>query len=608
MPSGLSVTPSSKQGRGNKLLHNKIVPIDTDIDDDVVVTISSASDGNLNFQQISSKESKDLYNVFFDSSKTWSSSSIPKDLIFTVKHKRLLTKTDRFIGTCDLSLDEIKGEKETFTVLDLLDENKHVAGVLYVYISKANGNLSIRLHSGRQLKTEQVQEAENSTGSDTDNKLLILSAVLLLIYILTGTLFYSHVDGALGESVDSGSKSERLANAFYFTIVTLTTVGYGDMGATTSGTRLFTTFFVLFGIGFIGVALGIVATKFLDLEENATKALAKALDDVVDDVHDTVKIQVEKVSSQSEKFLRARHKTSRRISDDAAVTERKKEELQSKKSFLETAEGQIFVNVLLLLAIILLGTLFYYVESEEDKSFIDCLYFATISGTTVGYGDESPSSISGRLLGSLYLLISVLTVAKTLGALADLPLSRRRARLKQLVLNRFGHTLSADELSELVQDFGGSNSRCTRSDFVLGMLKRVGTISQNDIDEAASHFDKLDDDSSGVLGASDLTIGAGDLADQVCGLSKDEQVTVLMHRLKEIEDVVDIEMKLLDEEQKKIKHQRDRLHSKIEMINKILHDDETLKKLRQIKDVDMNFFEADYDGPSKPPGVTSSSK
>ena len=118
-------------------------------------------------------------------------------------------------------------------------------------------------------------------------------------------------------------------------------------------------------------------------------------------------------------------------------------------------------------------------------------------------------------------------------------------------------------------------------------------------------FEKLDTDHSGVLGASDLTIGAGDLADQVCGLSKDEQVTVLMHRLKEIEDVVDIEMKLLDEEQKKIKAQRDRLHSKIEMINKILHDDDTLKKLRQVRDVDTNFFSADYDGPSKPPGVSS---
>ena len=89
------------------------------------------------------------------------------------------------------------------------------------------------------------------------------------------------------------------SHRFYFTIVTLTTVGYGDMGATTDGTRLFTTFFVLFGIGFIGVALGIVASKFLDWEENAAKALAK----IADDVHDTVKIEMDTMVDQSVKFL-----------------------------------------------------------------------------------------------------------------------------------------------------------------------------------------------------------------------------------------------------------------------------------------------------------------
>ena len=212
--------------------------------------------------------------MYFDSSKSYSYAKVPKGLVFTVIHKHVITKRDRFIGRCTISLDEIKGNKEKFTVLDLQDEKKHVAGVLYVYISKAQQSLTVRLHSGRQLKTEEVQEAENATSSESDNKLLFLSAALLLIYIATGTLFYSHVDGALGEDEDSRSKSERIATAFYFTIVTLTTVGYGDMGATTAGTRLFTTFFVLFGIGFIGVALGIVATKFLDFEENATKFLA----------------------------------------------------------------------------------------------------------------------------------------------------------------------------------------------------------------------------------------------------------------------------------------------------------------------------------------------
>ena len=179
------------------------------------------------------------------------------------------------------------------------------------------------------------------------------------------------------------------------------------MGATTAGTRLFTTFFVLFGIGFIGVALGIVATKFLDFEENATKLLAKALDDVVDDVQDTVKIQVQKVASESEKFLRARHKTTRQISDDSSEKKKKQEAKadETSESFFESAEGQALVNVLLLLAIIMLGTLFYYMESE-DKSFVDCLYFATISDDRRIRRRITVDNLRTSV-GSLYLLVSV---------------------------------------------------------------------------------------------------------------------------------------------------------------------------------------------------------
>ncbi|MDC3321746.1 potassium channel family protein [bacterium] len=627
--SKLSISNDSKSKSKKKKsssIGNRIVPVDTD---DIEVRIGCSTDEKVNLTQLSHQESKDLYNVFFESARVHTVHNVTSDseLKFKLTHKSAL-QPDRVVGSCDLSLSEIKA-KESFRILDLKDEKKHTAGVLYVYISKVQNEVRVRIHSARQLKTEQQEEAEQSTeSSSSDSKLLLVSCVLLLAYIIVGTLFYSQVDGALGDAVESGTNMERIANGyvcssnifslsyinththnshrFYFTIVTLTTVGYGDMGATTDGTRLFTTFFVLFGIGFIGVALGIVASKFLDWEENAAKALAK----IADDVHDTVKIEMDTMVDQSVKFLRAKSKKKKdentNQQNDTTTTTAT---ATTEHSFLESAEGQCMINILLLLAIIMLGTLFYYVESE-DKSLIDCLYFATISGTTVGYGDESPSSISGRLVGSLYLLISVLTVAKTLGALADLPLSKRRARLKQIVLNRFGGTLSADELLELVHDFGGDDSRCSRSDFILGMLKRVGTVSKSDIEEAAKHFDQLDTDKSGVLGASDLTIATGDLADQVCGLTKDEQVSVLMHRLKEIEDVVDIEMKLLDDEEKKIKQQRLRLKDKIEMINTILHDDATLKRLRNMKNVDATFFDEDHvsskeeDGDlDRPPGV-----
>eukprot|EP01051_Picozoa_sp_SAG22_P010684 SAG22_NODE_975_length_6203_cov_25.423001_5_plen_194_part_00 len=60
-----------------------------------------------------------------------------------------------------------------------------------------------------------------------------------------GVLFYSNVDCALFEC---GTEA-TVVQSLYYSVVTLTTVGYGEMGPKSQGTRVFTTFFALFGIG-----------------------------------------------------------------------------------------------------------------------------------------------------------------------------------------------------------------------------------------------------------------------------------------------------------------------------------------------------------------------
>ncbi len=65
---------------------------------------------------------------------------------------------------------------------------------------------------------------------------------LLALSVLTiGTVFYHFV--------------EKLSwlNAYYFSVITLTTVGYGDIVPTTDLGKIFTTFYVLTGIGIIGL-------------------------------------------------------------------------------------------------------------------------------------------------------------------------------------------------------------------------------------------------------------------------------------------------------------------------------------------------------------------
>ncbi len=81
--------------------------------------------------------------------------------------------------------------------------------------------------------------------AEPGGRLLILSVLAILV---TGTTFYTLVE------------DWSVIQALYFTVITLTTIGYGDLHPTTEFSRLFTIFFVLAGVstllGFLNFILG----------------------------------------------------------------------------------------------------------------------------------------------------------------------------------------------------------------------------------------------------------------------------------------------------------------------------------------------------------------
>lgn len=60
-----------------------------------------------------------------------------------------------------------------------------------------------------------------------------------VVIVSTGTLFYTLVEGW------------SVLDALYFTVITLTTIGYGDLHPTTDVAKIFTIIFVVVGVGFI---------------------------------------------------------------------------------------------------------------------------------------------------------------------------------------------------------------------------------------------------------------------------------------------------------------------------------------------------------------------
>jgi voltage-gated potassium channel Kch len=71
--------------------------------------------------------------------------------------------------------------------------------------------------------------------------------VLVAIILVTGATVYSRLEGW------------RFLDAFYFSTITLTTVGYGDFSPQTDAGKLFTIFYLLFGIGVLLAFIAVIA-------------------------------------------------------------------------------------------------------------------------------------------------------------------------------------------------------------------------------------------------------------------------------------------------------------------------------------------------------------
>ncbi len=74
--------------------------------------------------------------------------------------------------------------------------------------------------------------------------------VLVGLSVLSiGVIFYHQVEHL------------KWLDSFYFSVITLTTVGYGDIVPTTDAGKLFTSFYVLFGVGILAATANFVVRR-----------------------------------------------------------------------------------------------------------------------------------------------------------------------------------------------------------------------------------------------------------------------------------------------------------------------------------------------------------
>ena len=94
--------------------------------------------------------------------------------------------------------------------------------------------------------------------------MLFMIVTLVLIFITSAGIYY----------FENEAQPEVFSSIFHsawWSMVTLTTVGYGDVYPITLGGKIFTFFVLMIGVGFVTVPAGLVATalsKARELEED----------------------------------------------------------------------------------------------------------------------------------------------------------------------------------------------------------------------------------------------------------------------------------------------------------------------------------------------------
>lgn len=87
------------------------------------------------------------------------------------------------------------------------------------------------------------------------NSKIIVAASALFIWIAMGTILFHRLE------------AWSLVQSFYFSVATLTTVGYGDLHPTTDISRIFVSIYILSGVSITFVSLTVIGSAFLEKRE-----------------------------------------------------------------------------------------------------------------------------------------------------------------------------------------------------------------------------------------------------------------------------------------------------------------------------------------------------
>lgn len=235
---------------------------------------------------------------------------------------------------------------------------------------------------------------------------LMLQTILFLSYILGSGGVYSYIEGW------------DYLDANYFVVVTLFTIGFGDLSPSTHlGRSLFFPFSVG-GILFVGVIIANIRT--LVLESGSVKVSTRLVEKAR---HKSIQ------SGNPEEGILKLRGIRRRDTNAPTELERREKEFDAMREIQQQAAHNnrlfslTFAGIAFMILWFIGAVVFWQAETKsvggEQWSYFDSLYFTFVAQLTIGYGDYSPQTHSGKPAFVLWALIALPTLTVLIGAIGD---------------------------------------------------------------------------------------------------------------------------------------------------------------------------------------------
>lgn len=326
--------------------------------------------------------------------------------------------------------------------------------------SKRRGNIKL---SKRLRHVRSAPELdESSPALNVNEKMLVIKsrdtkhtiligALAFIIYLGLGIACFYAMEQDL-----QGNRTNNFVDALYFCIVTMTTVGYGDLVPKGVAEKLLTCIFVFVGFGIVGLLFGSAANFLVERQE----------------------IMLMKALSESGK--------------DNDYSEFNGSNQVQRVRLKVLIAGAIFLVLFIVGLVVMIEV--------EGMGFVEAFYLVCVTVTTLGYGDVSFQTMGGRAFAVIWILVSTVNVAQLFLYIAELFTEGRRQSLVHWVLTR---KVTSSDLEAADMD----NDRVvSASEFVIYKLKEMGKIEEQDVVEILKEFDSLDVDDSGTLSPCDLKL------------------------------------------------------------------------------------------------------